>query len=126
MAKAFTKKAAHADPFVEEMTGGLHKELERLEGNLLSIAKNGNEHANVGDETEEDLVDSLTTSSVQLSLKTALEKELRDVHKALERVEEGLYGICKYCDALIEEDRLRARPTSSSCITCKKTLTDEA
>lgn len=120
------KKALHKGPFVEEMTGGLRKELERLEGNLQSMAREGNDQANVGGETEEDLVDSLTTSTVQMSLKTALEKELRDVYKALERVEEGLYGICKYCDALIEEDRLRARPTSSSCITCKKTLTDEA
>jgi DnaK suppressor protein len=120
------KKALHKGLFVEEMTGGLRKELERLEGNLESMAREGNDQANVGGETEEDLVDSLTTSTVQMSLKTALEKELRDVYKALERVEEGLYGICKYCDALIEEDRLRARPTSSSCITCKKTLTDEA
>lgn len=120
------KKALHTGPFVEEMTKGLHKELERLEGNLQSMANSGTGLENLETEQEEDLVDSLMASSVQSSLKSALEKELRDVYKALERVEEGLYGICKYCDALIEEDRLRARPTSSSCISCKKTLTDEA
>lgn len=120
------KKALHTGPFVEEMTKGLHVELKRLESNLESMAKEGTGLENTETEQEEDLVDSLMTSSVQSSLKNALEKELRDVYKALERVEEGLYGICKYCDALIEEDRLRARPTSSSCISCKKTLTDEA
>ncbi len=120
------KKALHTGPFVEEMTKGLHKELERLEGNLQSMANSGTGLENLETEQEEDLVDSLMASSVQSSLKSALEKELRDVYKALERVEEGLYGICKYCDAIIEEDRLRARPTSSSCISCKKTLTDEA
>ena len=34
-------------------------------------------------------------------------------------------GICKYCDQPIDEKRLRARPTSGACISCKKTLTDE-
>ncbi len=59
------------------------------------------------------------------SLENTLKKLLRDIHKALERVEEGTYGICKYCSKKIHEARLRARPASSSCIVCKKTLTED-
>ena len=55
-----------------------------------------------------------------------LEKMLRDVGKSLKRIEEGSYGVCKYCDKPIDEKRLLARPTSSACVECKKTLTDEA
>ena len=57
------------------------------------------------------------------SLEDTLKKLLRDIHKALKRVEEGTYGTCKYCSREIHEARLRARPASSSCIACKKTLT---
>lgn len=59
-------------------------------------------------------------------LEIALEKTLRDVQKALDRIDKGTYGVCKYCDTLIDEKRLLARPTSSACVMCKKTLTDEA
>ena len=54
-----------------------------------------------------------------------LEKTLRDVNKSLERIKKGTYGICKYCGKPIEEKRLQARPTSSACVECKKTITQE-
>jgi DnaK suppressor protein len=54
-----------------------------------------------------------------------LEDELNDTIKALKAIESGKYGICKYCGKPIDEKRLIARPTSSSCIECKKTLTQE-
>jgi len=60
-----------------------------------------------------------------LSVRNTLEKELRDIKKALKRIEDGTYGICKYCNKPIEKKRLLARPTSSACISCKKTLTNE-
>jgi RNA polymerase-binding transcription factor DksA len=63
--------------------------------------------------------------SDELSLDARLEKELRDVQKALESIEKGTYGICKYCKKDIQEKRLEARPASSSCISCKKVLTQE-
>ncbi|MEK7623573.1 MAG: TraR/DksA C4-type zinc finger protein, partial [Patescibacteria group bacterium] len=58
-------------------------------------------------------------------LEVTLENTLRDINKALERLNKGTYGICKYCDHPIDEKRLLARPTSSACVSCKKTLTDE-
>ncbi|MBP6859799.1 MAG: TraR/DksA C4-type zinc finger protein [Candidatus Magasanikbacteria bacterium] len=62
---------------------------------------------------------------VNLSLEESLEKSLRDAVSALERLKKGVYGICKYCQKPIEEKRLLARPTSSSCMSCKKTITQE-
>ncbi len=61
----------------------------------------------------------------RLSLEHVLEKQLRDVVHALQSIEEGTYGICKHCGNPIEEKRLLVRPTSSSCVDCKKKLQGE-
>lgn len=63
--------------------------------------------------------------TVSLPLEHTLEKQLQDVNASLKRIEEGKYGICKYCGQPIEGKRLEARPTSSACIACKKQLTQE-
>lgn len=60
-----------------------------------------------------------------LPVEEGLEKTLRDVNKSLERIEKGKYGVCKYCGKPIGEKRLLARPTSSACVECKKTITQE-
>ena len=60
--------------------------------------------------------------SDNLSLERTLEKSLRDVNKALESLDKGTYGICKYCNEVIDINRLKARPASSSCMACKTKL----
>jgi DnaK suppressor protein len=47
-----------------------------------------------------------------------LEAMLRDVERALEKLEEGTYGICDRCGRLIPEARLDARPGSVLCVDC--------
>jgi len=80
------------------------------------------EHGDKEDENAAEIADY----TVNLPLERALEKQLQDVDVALKRIEEGNYGLCKYCGQMIEEKRLEARPTSSACISCKKQLTQEA
>lgn len=63
--------------------------------------------------------------SDRLSLETTLEKQLKDVVKALKRIEDGTYGICVHCGKPIEVQRLLIRPTSTSCVDCKKKLKGE-
>lgn len=46
------------------------------------------------------------------------ESELLQIHHALERIEEGTYGICTDCGNKIAEGRLRAMPYSTLCIGC--------
>ena len=40
--------------------------------------------------------------------------------EALERIEAGLYGICRTCKGPIDQARLEAVPTATQCIDCKK------
>lgn len=79
---------------------------------------------NLGDKDDEN-ASEVASYSDSLSLENALEKSLRDIEGAIKRIEEGIYGVCKYCQSEIDSARLQARPAASSCIQCKKTLTQE-
>ncbi len=72
---------------------------------------------------EEDNATEVAQYSDNLTLERTLESALRDVKKALDSIAKGTYGTCKYCKKPIDTRRLLARPTSSSCIDCKKQLT---
>ena len=41
-----------------------------------------------------------------------------DVVRALAKIEDGTYGLCDLCGALIPEERLEARPWSVLCVRC--------
>ncbi|MFP4036558.1 MAG: RNA polymerase-binding protein DksA [Desulfobacteraceae bacterium] len=47
-------------------------------------------------------------------------KLIGKIKEALERIDNGTYGICEECGEDISEKRLRARPVTTLCINCKK------
>jgi RNA polymerase-binding protein DksA len=81
------------------------------------------EFPQLGDKEDENAAE-VAEYSKNLTLERTLESSLRDVNKALAQVQDGTYGICKYCNKEIGEKRLMARPTSTSCIDCKKLFTE--
>jgi DnaK suppressor protein len=119
---------------MDRLKNELLSEKARLEGELARFAHRNPKAAeadfdadfpNIGDKDETESASEVAQFSDNLSLEDELEKALRDVESALKLFEEGRYGICKYCKQPIDERRLAARPTSTSCIQCKKTLTQE-
>ena len=122
-----------APEFIEEIKNTLLQEKARIENELSSIGQKDegeggkfNVHfPNYGDEEEDSAVE-VADYEANLSIGNRIEKLLRDIETSLERIEKGTYGICKYCQKPIDQKRLLARPTSSSCIECKKTITLEA
>jgi RNA polymerase-binding protein DksA len=118
---------------LEEIKQILLKEKERLEKELSGFSHRNpkspttdfnSEFPNIGDEEGENAAE-VAQFTDNLSLENELERALRDVESALKKIEAGTYGLCTYCKQEIDEKRLQARPTSSSCIKCKKTLTQE-
>lgn len=111
----------------------LEKERERIEAQLSSFAKRSTTDASnydaefpqYGDKDDENAAE-VEVYSTNLTLERTLEKALRDINKALSRMKDGTYGTCKYCEKKINPKRLVARLTSTSCIACKKRLTQEA
>lgn len=119
--------------FLEEIAKILKDEETRLTRELKNIA-NKNEKGDedydarfpqFGDKEDENAAE-VAVYGDNLTLERELEKALRDIKKALGQIEDGSYGICKYCKKPIDERRLRARPASSACVDCKKLLTQEA
>jgi len=107
----------------------LEEERINLEQELKKIAKknphNPNDWKAKFEETGDDESDSaseVVKFGLNLTLEKTLEKSLKDVNKALERIKKKDYGICKYCKQPINPKRLLARPTSSACIPCKTKL----
>ena len=45
-------------------------------------------------------------------------KKLRLVEEAIEKLDEGQYGICLECEELISEERLTVIPFASYCVDC--------
>ena len=57
---------------------------------------------------------------VNLALKQTDTKLLRAIDEALQRVEQGTFGLCMDCDEPIAEVRLDAVPWTRVCIDCKE------
>ncbi len=125
-------QAAVSAEALAKIKNGLIQEKERLEKELgLFTEKNphvtddyDSKFPDYGDKEDEN-ANEVAEYATNLSIEGNLEKTLRDVNKALTNIEKGTYGICKYCKKPIEEKRLIARPTSSACVECKKTITQE-
>jgi len=116
--------------FVKEMKAVLEKSRTALLTELKA-AEQLNQKGEVGHfpdygDKEDENAAEVATFSDNLSLIKRLQDSLEDVEGALQRIEQGSYGICKYCHQPIDIQRLRARPESSSCIACKKKLLNQA
>jgi RNA polymerase-binding transcription factor len=63
-----------------------------------------------------------TTEAIDRLAKVGTAEQLdamrTDVVRALAKLEDGTYGICDRCGALIPEERLEARPWSVRCVRC--------
>lgn len=44
--------------------------------------------------------------------------EVRQIQKALSRIDRGVYGICSICGRPISTERLAAMPTAITCVRC--------
>ena len=42
------------------------------------------------------------------------------LNKALERIKDGSFGICKVCNSLIPEERMMEVPNATKCVRCKE------
>ena len=52
----------------------------------------------------------------ELAILDRTDRQLADVHRALERLEAGTYGTCELCGRPIGATRLQARPAARLCL----------
>jgi len=53
-------------------------------------------------------------------------EKLQSVEEALERIDEGSYGICESCESEIASGRLEAMPFTRLCVSCQAEREKEA
>ncbi len=113
---------------IEELKEKLEKQRDSLQKELKNFAtedKNlkhnwdarypNRENGNMEEEADEaQEYDNL------LSLEHNLELRLKDINKALEKIENNKYGICEKCDKEIDEKRLQVCPEAKFCMSCNK------
>jgi DnaK suppressor protein len=69
---------------------------------------------------EIDLASSEYAQSMVFRLRDREKYLLAKIEKALERIDDGSFGICESCGESINVKRLEARPVTTLCIRCKE------
>ena len=107
----------------KELRSRLENERKHLTEELAQILTN----AQLSDERREGSPfgkrEEEATETSELEKRLALEKRIRDqlaaVEHALEKFEQGTYGLCDKCGEPIDPARLEALPQASLCLACK-------
>ena len=60
-----------------------------------------------------------TDRNFLLRIRDRERKLILKIDEALERIEDGTFGICESCGDDISDERLQARPVTTLCIDCK-------
>jgi DnaK suppressor protein len=69
---------------------------------------------------EVDLASSESDQSMNIRLRDREQTLLKKINKALEKIDNGSYGVCESCGEDISVRRLEARPVTDLCIRCKE------
>lgn len=109
---------------IKELHEQLFSEKTRIEEELNRIAKPttsaGDFSTNFNEiGTDEDAnASEVEEYTDNLALEATLEKQLKEILEALERISSGTYGKCENCNAEIPIERLRAYPAAKKCLNC--------
>jgi len=100
------------------------KMLEDSKASLLESAKRTlMEESNFDTDDLPDEIDLASSEYAQSMVFRLRDREkflLQKIDRALQRVEDGSFGICERCEEDISPKRLEARPVTSLCIRCKE------
>src|SRR5210317_1817996 len=105
------KQAAHFREKLEEMSN------EILTGADKTISEMTDHSDNYPDPTDRAAAES--DRSFELRIRDRERKLLNKIKEAVERIDNGTYGICDECGDDIASERLDARPVTTYCIDCK-------
>ena len=63
--------------------------------------------------------------SADLGLAEQISRTIADVDRALDRIDEGTYGVCQGCSKAISIERLEAIPSAARCAQCQSAVERE-
>ena len=105
------------------------KKLEAIQSELLDkkgeleLELAGLYQEKFSDDQVQDPADQALSSTME-SLRSTMQdtrlEEYRRINRALEKINDGTYGICVDCDGPISEKRLQSFPNAERCIVCQE------
>lgn len=93
---------------LQERLASLLRRVERIEGDLRSPH----------DRDWPERATELENDEVLVGLDELSRREVRQIRRALKRIETGHYGVCSACGEPISAARLTAVPTAVTCLDC--------
>ena len=106
---------------LEEQKKALQKELKSFASEDPNLKHNWDtKYPTREDSDKEEAADDAQEYDNKLSLEHSMELKLKDVSSALDKIENGVYGICENCEKKIDKARLLACPEAKTCLKCQK------
>jgi RNA polymerase-binding transcription factor len=105
----------------EELKRRLEDQQARLIEEIKSFQIDGRDNLGYGNHQADDATDAFEQTK-ELSLLKNSERLLVQVQAALERFEQGVYGLCERCGQDIDPARLQALPYAALCMVCQQHL----
>lgn len=119
------EKLRYSDQELEEFREIIQAKIEKAEADLAVLKENfANDRNNGTDDTSptfkafEEGSDTMSKEA-NSQLAARQEKFIRDLHNAINRIENKTYGICRVTGKLISKDRLRLVPHATLSIEAK-------
>ena len=95
------------------------EQIRQRDVSIQGIGRNG--IRDLGDESV-----TISNSHLLMSLSENERDKLIEVDEALDRIENGIFGICEECEESIALKRLEVIPNTRYCIRCKESLEKES
>ena len=95
----------------------LHQRMTELRVEAGKTVDNMDHEVNFPDPTDRASMESNRNS--ELRMRDRERKLIFKIQQALQRLDDGDYGICEECGEEIGIERLKARPVTTLCIVCK-------
>jgi RNA polymerase-binding transcription factor len=102
---------------IEYFRNLLHQRIAELRLEAGKTVENMDEEGNFPDPTDRASMESNRNSV--LRIRDRERKLIFKIQEALQRLDNGEYGVCEQCGEEIGIDRLKARPVTTLCIGCK-------
>jgi len=75
---------------------------------------------------EADFASISSDSAIEAVISKKQQKELEEIEYAINKIEDGTYGICEMCEDEIGVERLKVKPQAKYCIVCREIVEKSA
>jgi len=104
----------------------IHNDLRQIQSNDLKLNPRdyAGEISGLGVHIA-DTADQEYNRGFSLNLLSSKQAYLNEIEMALDKIDEGTFGICEMCEGPISGKRLKAHPAATHCLECREKMEEE-